>query len=69
LDTQDGHTTVHNRGEVVNSLDIAPVQAAIGAPYKYMFDFDGNGIVNSIDKSFIDAHNGDKCDSPIPAGQ
>jgi len=59
-----GRTTAPNQGELVNSLDIAPVQAAIGHPYQYHMDFDNNGIVNSIDLSFIKAHNNHKCNSP-----
>jgi len=64
LDHVGGRTTAPNQGELVNSLDIAPVQAAIGTPYKYNMDFDNNGIVNSIDLSFIKAHNNHKCNAP-----
>jgi hypothetical protein len=65
LDHVGGRTTATNQGELVNSLDISPVQAAIGTPYKYQMDFDNNGIVNSIDLSFIKAHNNHKCNSPL----
>jgi hypothetical protein len=65
LDHVGGRTTAPNQGELVNSLDIAPVQAAIGTPYKYQMDFDNNGIVNSIDLSFIKAHNNHRCDFPL----
>jgi len=65
LDHAGGRTTATNQGELVNSLDISPVQAAIGTTYKYQMDFDNNGIVNSIDLSFIKAHNNHKCDFPI----
>ena len=64
LDHVGGRTVAANQGELVNSLDIAPVQAAIGTPYKYTMDFDNNGIVNSIDLSFIKAHNNHKCNFP-----
>jgi hypothetical protein len=65
LDHVGGRTTATNQGEVVNSLDINPVQAAIGTPYKYHLDFDNNGTVNAIDLNFIKAHNTHKCNSPI----
>ena len=66
LDSIGGRTTIANQGELVNSLDINPVQAAAvpGQPYKYNLDFDNNGIVNSIDLNFIKAHNNHKCNSP-----
>jgi hypothetical protein len=64
LDHVGGRTTQTNQGEVVNSLDINPVQAAIGTPYKYQMDFDNNGSVNAIDLNFIKAHNTHKCNSP-----
>lgn len=64
LDFVGGRTTAPNQGELVNSLDISPVQAAIGHPYQYQMDFDNNGIVNSVDLSFIKAHNNHKCNSP-----
>ena len=65
LDFVGGRTAAANQGELVNSLDIAPVQAAIGAAYQYHMDFDNNGIVNSIDLSFIKAHNNHKCNLPV----
>jgi hypothetical protein len=65
LDHVGGGTTAANQGELVNSLDISPVQAAVGMAYKYQMDFDNNGVVNSIDLSFIKAHNNHKCDFPI----
>src|SRR5205823_11026072 len=55
LDHQGGRTTATNQGELVNSLDINPVQAAIGTPYKYNLDFDNNGIVNSLDLNLVKA--------------
>jgi hypothetical protein len=66
LDFVGGRTTLVNQGELVNSLDINPVQsdAVPGKPYKYNEDFDNNGIVNSIDLNFIKAHNNHKCNSP-----
>ncbi len=54
-----------NQGELVNSLDIAPVQAAIGGAYQYKLDFDNNGRVDSIDLAFIKAHNTHRCNLPI----
>jgi hypothetical protein len=65
LDHVGGRTTAPNQGELVNSLDINPVQAAIGTPYKYLMDFDNNGIVNSVDLNFIKAHNNHKCNLPL----
>jgi len=65
LDSIGGRTTALNQGELVNSLDINPVQAALGAPYKYQLDFDNNGIVNAVDLSFIKAHNNHKCNFPV----
>jgi hypothetical protein len=65
LDHQGGRTTAPNQGEQVTSLDINPVQAAIGTPYKYALDFDTSGAVNSIDLNFVKAHNTHKCNSPI----
>jgi len=59
-----GRTTATNQGELVNSLDINPVQAAIGTPYKYNLDFDNNGIVNSLDLNLIKPHNNHKCNFP-----
>jgi hypothetical protein len=64
LDHQGGRTTATNQGELVNSLDINPVQAAIGTPYKYSLDFDNNGIVNSLDLNLIKAHNTHNCKIP-----
>ena len=62
----------NNLGELVNSLDINPVQAAaavgcgsqVGAAYKYNLDFDNSGCVNSVDLNFIKAHNNHRCNSP-----
>jgi len=64
MDHQGGRTTGANQGEFVNSLDINPVQAAIGTPYKYPLDFDNNGIVNSLDLNLIKAHNNHRCNIP-----
>lgn len=64
LDHQGGRTTATNQGELVNSLDINPVQAAIGTPYKYNLDFDNNGIVNTLDLNLIKAHNNHNCKTP-----
>jgi len=67
VDFIGGRTTVMNQGELVNSLDVNPVQVASlpGQPYKYNIDFDNNGIVNSIDLNFIKAHNNHKCNFPL----
>jgi len=65
FDHQGGRTTATNQGELVNSLDINPVQAAIGTPYKYNLDFDNNGIVNSLDLNLIKPHNNHKCNAPL----
>jgi hypothetical protein len=65
LDFMGGRTTELNQGELVNSLDINLVQAAIGHPYQYKMDFDNNGIVNLTDLNFIKAHNNHKCNAPI----
>jgi len=65
LDSVGGRTTATNQGELVNSLDINPVRAAIGHAYQYQLDFDNNGIVNLIDLNFINAHNNHKCTTPL----
>jgi len=65
LDCFGGRTTAPNQGELVNTLDINPVQGAIGTPYKYFSDFDDNGIVNTIDLNFIKGHNSHKCNFPF----
>ena len=62
FDHEGGRTTAPNQGELVNSLDVAPVQA--GGTYKYKCDFDNNGIINSIDLSFIKAHINHNCNFP-----
>ncbi len=59
-----GRTTAPNQGELVNSLNINPVQAAIGTPDKYQLDFNNDGIVNSIDLNFIKPHNLHRCNNP-----
>ncbi len=64
LDTQGGRTTAPNLGESVTSLDINPVQAAIGQPYEYMYDFDGNFIVNSLDLNMVKGHKDHHCSFP-----
>jgi hypothetical protein len=64
----------NNLGELVNSLDINPVQAAaavacasqVGPAYKYNLDFDNSGCVNSVDLNLIKAHNNHRCNSPLP---
>jgi hypothetical protein len=66
LDFVGGRTTALNQGELVNSLDISPVRAAIGGPYKYHMDFDNNGVVNLTDLNFVTAHSNHKCNFPMP---
>jgi hypothetical protein len=65
LDCVGGRGTALNQGEIVNSLDINAVQAAIGGPYRYHLDFDNNGIVNTLDLNFLKGHNNHKCNYPI----
>ena len=65
LDHVGGRTVAPNQGELVNDLDINPVQQAIGGPYKYNMDFDNNGIVNQSDLNLIKAHNTHKCNFPM----
>jgi hypothetical protein len=67
LDCVGGRTTLLNQGELVNSLDINPVQAASvpGVPYKYNLDFTNDGIVNPVDLNFIKAHLNHRCNFPI----
>jgi len=65
LDFMGGRTTVLNKGEEVNSLDINPVRAAIGHGYEYQMDFDNNGFVDLTDLNFINAHKNHKCNSPM----
>lgn len=66
LDFVGGRTaTPLNAGELVNSLDINPVQSSINtATYNYARDFDNNGVVNSLDYNFIRGHNGHTCNVP-----
>jgi hypothetical protein len=66
MDTMGGRTTAPDQGELVNSLDINPVQGATGTSYKYNFDFDNNGTVNSLDLNLIKSHNNHKCNYPTP---
>lgn len=73
LDFVGGGTTTLNVGELVDALDKNPVQAAagvlctsqVGSAYKYHMDFDNSGCVDAIDRNFIVAHNGHKCNSPL----
>jgi hypothetical protein len=67
VDFIGGRTAQLNQGELVNLLDLTPVQAAVvpGRPYVYKIDFDNNGTVNSIDLNFIKAHFNHRCNSPI----
>jgi len=65
LDFMGGRTIALNQGEEVNTLDINPVQAAIGHAYQYQMDFDNNGFVNLTDLNFIRAHNNHRCNSPM----
>jgi len=65
LDFVGGRTTAVDQGEVVNSLDINPVQSSVSTgTYNYARDFDNNGAVNSLDYNFIRGHNGHDCNSP-----
>lgn len=68
LDMFGGRTTGAPVGEVVTSLDINPVQVAAlpAKPYIYQYDFDNNGIVNSVDLNFIKAHVNHNCAAPLP---
>lgn len=67
LDFVGGRTTATNQGEMVNTLDIDAVTAAVtsGGPYKYHMDFDNNGIVNLLDLNLIKGHNTHKCNNPL----
>jgi len=67
LDCVGGRTTLLNQGELVNSLDINPVQAASvpGVPYRYNLDFNNDGIVNPVDLNFIKAHLNHRCNFPL----
>jgi len=66
VDHQGGRTTTLNQGEVVNSLDINPVQSNINTgTYVYARDFQQDGVINSLDYNFIRGHNGHNCNTPI----
>src|SRR6266850_1962170 len=65
VDCVGGRLHNFNQGELVNTLDVNLVQAAIGTPYKYYLDFDNNGIVNTIDLNFIKGHNSHRCNLPV----
>jgi hypothetical protein len=74
MDTQLGMGTGLNQGEVVNSADINPVQARVGQsdsanPINWWYDFDSNGLINSLDLNLVKAHNNDTCHSPLGFGQ
>jgi hypothetical protein len=64
VDCVGGRLHNFNQGELVNTLDVNLVQAAIGTPYKYYIDFDNNGVVNTIDLNFIKGHNSHRCNFP-----
>ena len=66
LDTVGGLLPVANQGELVNSLDINPVQAEVAhGQFNYWHDFDWNGAVNSVDLNFVKGHNNHKCTTPL----
>ena len=66
LDYWGGWTTATNQGEVVNNLDLAPLQARIpNGPYEYFLDFDENGDLDSGDLSYMKAHINHRCNSPL----
>lgn len=75
LDSVGGRAaTPLNQGELVNTLDINPVQIAaavaclsqVGTAYKYNLDFDNSGCVNSVDLNLIKTgHNNHRCNSPL----
>ncbi len=66
VDFVGGRTTTLNLGEVVNSLDINPVQSNINTgTYSYPRDFQQDGIINSLDSNFIRGHNGHNCNTPL----
>ena len=66
VDFVGGRTTTLNLGEVVNSLDINPVQSNINTgTYNYSRDFQQDGIINSLDYNFIRGHNGHNCNTPL----
>jgi len=67
LDSSGGLAAVMNQGERVNSLDIAPVQAAVShGTYQFWHDFDWDGVMTSSDLSFVKAHNNHNCSAPNP---
>lgn len=67
FDFRGGGTTASNQGELVNALDINPVQSDCdpGRPYQYNEDFDNDGAVTSRDLNLIKAHGTHKCNYPL----
>ena len=66
LDSVGGLGAVMNQGERVNSLDLSPVQAEVSnGTYNFWHDFDWNGVVNSLDLTFLSAHNNHNCTFPL----
>jgi hypothetical protein len=67
FDFNGGRTTAPNQGELVNALDINPVQSDCdsGRPYKYNEDFDNDGVVTSRDLNLVKAHGTHRCNFPL----
>lgn len=63
IDTEG--TELDNGGEIVNSLDLNPVQAAVGGAYDYHYDFNNDGIVDDNDVQFIRQHTNHRCNYPL----
>jgi hypothetical protein len=65
VDLTGGRVTALNWGEVVTILDKNAVQAHLSPnPYGYMFDMDGNGVVNINDVNFVQSHFNHRCNNP-----
>lgn len=62
IDTESGLSI--NAGEFIDSLDLAPIQAAIGGPYKYQYDFDNDGDVDQNDFNLVRLHLKHRCNYP-----
>jgi hypothetical protein len=67
LDFMEGLGTELNEGEAVTTADWTALVRSIGlavTPITYWMDFDGSGVVNSLDFNLINVHYGHDCDTP-----
>jgi hypothetical protein len=66
VDFMEGLGAELNEGEAVTAADWEALVRGIGvsSPISYWMDFDGNGIINSLDFNLVTLHYGHDCDSP-----